>query len=337
VDRAALITGVAGQDGVHLARFLNAQGYRVIGCVAPGSDSATRLAPYLGGVEIVEVDIRDVPAMRRLVFASRPDEVYNLAALSSVGSSWDDSREVAEVNGTAVGRLLEMLLRYREECGSAPRFFQASSAEIFGVAEQQPQNEQTPLQPQSPYGFAKRMAHETTVRFRETHQLFACNGILFNHESPLRRRRFVTRKITSAAVAIAAGRRHELVLGTLDVRRDWGAASDYVRAMWQMLQEPEAGDFVVATGVATSLRTFVEIAFRAAGIDDPWPYVREDPLIARPADPAQALGDATQANRVLGWRAELPLRQLIEHMVAADRERLRRGIEESPEFLTVPT
>jgi len=334
VDRDALITGIAGQDGIYLAQFLGGQGYRITGTVPPGSEAATHYAPYLHGVDVVEVDVRDVAEMRRLVFSVRPNEVYNLAALSSVGSSWDDAREVGEVNGTSVGRLLEILVRYRDECGQAPRFFQASSAEIFGPAHSQPLSEGTPRAPQSPYGYAKRIAHDSTVRFRTQYDLFACNGILFNHESPLRRPQFVTRKITRAAAEISAGLRTELRLGTLDVRRDWGAASDYVRAMWLMLQQPTAQDYVVATGAATSLRDFVTTAFACAGIDDPWAYVQEDPAIARPADPEQLLGDPSRARHELGWAAQTPLTDVIRQMVAVDIERIRRGAEESSDYLT---
>ena len=337
VDRVALVTGVTGQDGVYLARLLRSMDYRVIGTVSPGSTDPIRLRPYLLGVEIVEADIRDGAAMQALLLASRPDEVYNLAALSSVGGSWSDAERVADVNGHAVSRLLESLLHYRTELGFAPRFFQASSSEIFGVSSMQPQDESTPFDPRNPYGTAKRVAHDATVSYRDSHGLFACNGILFNHESPLRPTSFVTRKITLAAAEIAAGRRGELDLGNLDVRRDWGAAADYVRAMWLMLQQPEPADYVIATGTVSSLRDFVEIAFAAAGIDDAWAHVRQDPALMRPADVPQTWGDPSRAEHELGWTATTSLPELIGQMVRADVERVRTGVAESPEFLASPT
>jgi GDPmannose 4,6-dehydratase len=337
VERTAVITGVAGQDGVYLAELLLAKGYRVTGTTAPGSANRARFAPYLDGVEVMEVDLRDDTSMHTLLVATRPDEVYNLAALSSVGASWDDAERVADVNGAAVSRLIDSLFRYRDECGESPRFFQASSSEIFGVAEQQPQNEHTPQAPRNPYGVAKRVAHNSTVRARESRSLFACNGILFNHESPLRSTSFVTRKITRAVAEIASGRRGEVSLGNLDVRRDWGAAADYVQAMWLMLQQATAQDYVIASGSVSSLREFVELAFSSVGISDPWPFVREDPDLMRPADVPQTWGDPTRAKDELGWEASIRLTDLVGQMVAVDMERLRSGVEESPEFLSWPT
>jgi GDPmannose 4,6-dehydratase len=337
VDRAALITGVAGQDGVYLSRLLLSEGYRVVGSVRPGGAEAARMAPYLAGVEIVEVDVCDAEAMRALLRRSRPHEVYNLAALSSVGSSWTDTDRVNEVNNLAVLRLLENLLHYRDEYGDAPRLFQASSAEIFGAADEQPQNERTPHDPGSPYAAAKSAAHDRVMSYRETQGLFACNGILFSHESPLRGTSFVTRKITRGAVEISAGRRAELALGNLDVRRDWGAAADYVRAMWLMLQQPVADDYVIATGTSSSLRDFVELAFAEVGISDAWQYVRTDPTLMRPADIPQTWGDPSRANRELGWTASLTVEQVVVAMVSIDQQRLRRGVDESPEFLSAPT
>jgi GDPmannose 4,6-dehydratase len=337
VERVALITGVAGQDGVYLAKLLLAKGYRVTGTVFPRSAVPGRLDCYLGGVDLIEVDLRDDAAMYGVLVASRPAEVYNLAALSSVGASWADAAQVADVNGAAVARLLDALRRYRDESGEAPRFFQASSSEIFGDAPQQPQNEQTPHDPRSPYAVAKHLAHDATVQARDLHGVFACNGILFNHESPLRAPSFVTRKITRAVAEIAAGSRDEVSLGNLDVRRDWGAAADYVHAMWLMLQQPAAADFVIATRAVTSLREFIETAFRCIGVNDPWPYVRADPELMRPADVPQSWGDPARAKDELGWVASTTVTELIGQMVAVDIERLRSGVEESPEFLSWPT
>jgi GDPmannose 4,6-dehydratase len=337
VERAALITGVAGQDGVYLSRLLRAQGYRVTGSVSPGSLNRARLAPYLSGVEIVEVDVCDVEAMRALLDGLRPDEVYNLAALSSVRSSARDVTRVRDVNERAVLQLLEMLIGYRDEFGTAPRLFQASSSEIFGATEQQPQDEHTPHRPQSAYAAAKTMAHDGVVEARQSAELFACNGILFNHESPLRPTSFVTRKITRAVAEISAGQRSELQLGNLDVHRDWGDAADHVRAMWLMLQQDEPADFVIATGTLSSLRDVVELAFAGVGIDDPWRYVRTDPTLMRPADIPQTWGNPARANEALGWTATTSLAEVIDAMVAVDVERIASGVEESPAYLDRPT
>jgi GDPmannose 4,6-dehydratase len=333
VDRAALITGVAGQDGVYLARLLVSEGYRVTGSVLPGATGTTRMAPYLDGVDLVEADVCDREAMRSLLRASRPDEVYNLAASSSVGASWIDAAQVNEVNNVAVLQLLESLVHYRDEYGEAPRLFQASSSEIFGAADEAPQNERTRRQPQSPYGESKRAAHDHVVTYRETHELFACNGILFNHESPLRPTSFVTRKITRGVAEISMGNSGELVLGNLDVRRDWGAAADYVGAMRLMLAHTVPDDYVIATGTSSSLREFVEIAFACVGVTDPWRHVREDPALMRPADVSQTLGDSSRAKHELGWQSSTTLETLIGQMVSVDLERLRSGRDESPNYL----
>jgi GDPmannose 4,6-dehydratase len=333
VDRVALITGAAGQDGVYLARLLGSQGYRVVGTAPPGSRQRTRLAPYLEGVELTEVDVCDRDAMWELLVGVRPDELYNLAAISSVGSSWEDTARVAEVNGDAVVGLRETLNRYRDAFGAAPRFFQASSSEIFGGMTS-PQAEHTRYDPQTPYGAAKLVAHETTVAARDSDELFACNGILFNHESPLRPTSFVSRRITHAVASISCDRADELVLGNLEVSRDWGAAADHVRAMWLMLQRDSAADYVIATGVETTLREVVELAFGCVGIDDPWRFVRADPTRMRPADVPRTVGDPSRAREVLGWAATTALSALVRQMVTVDRERLRSGVEESLDYLS---
>ena len=328
-----MITGIAGQDGVYLGRLLRSKGYRVVGSATPDSASLHRLLPYLGGVDVAEVDSRDAGAVRDLVFAVRPDEIYNLAARSSVGASWHAAELVAETNGMAVLRLLEVLLRYRDEHGAAPRFYQASSSEIFGLAEQQPQDERTPHYPRSPYGVAKSFAHHLTVNYRESYGLFACNGILFNHESPLRATSFVTRKITRSVAEIKCGLREEFSLGNVDAFRDWGAAADYVQAMWLMLQHELPGDYVIATGRTHSIRDFVELAFDCAGIDDPWSHVRQDPAMMRPADVPKTWGDPSRAASGLGWRPTTSFRELVAQMVRADITRLRSGTEEDPSLL----
>jgi len=331
--KTALITGIAGQDGIYLTRFLRAKGYRVVGSSAPTSASLARLGPYLDGVEIVQVDVRDGVAMHELIVQTKPDEIYNLAAMSSVGASWEHAEEVAEVNGVSVLRTLDSLLRYRDEFTTAPRFYQASSSEIFGLAAQQPQDESTPHYPRSPYGASKSFAHHITVNYRESYGLFACNGILFNHESPLRATGFVTRKITRAVAEIKLGMRQELSLGNLDVRRDWGFAGDYVEAMWLMLQQPEPEDYVIATGVSSSIRDFVEAAFACVDIADPWEHIRQDPAMLRPADVPQTWGNPARAGERLGWSPKTSLTALVAHMVATDLRRLRTGVEEAPALL----
>ena len=335
-DKTALITGIAGQDGIYLSRFLRAKGYRVVGSAAPGSPSLARLGAYLDDVEIARVDLRDGVAMQELIMATQPDEIYNLAAISSVGASWQHAEEVAEVNGMSVLRVLESLLRYREKFATAPRFYQASSSEIFGLAAQQPQDEGTPHYPRSPYGASKSFAHHLTVNYRESYGLFACNGILFNHESPLRPTRFVTRKITRAVAEIHVGLREGFSLGNTDVRRDWGFAGDYVEAMWLMLQQPEADDYVIATGVSYSIRDFVEAAFACVNVSDPWGRIRQDPAMMRPADVPQTWGSAVHARERLGWSPPTSFAALVEHMVVTDLVRLRTGREESPDLLSAP-
>ena len=334
--KTALITGIAGQDGIYLTRFLRAKGYRVVGTSAPTSASLARLGTYLDGVEIDRVDLRDGVAMQDLIMRTMPDEIYNLAAMSSVGASWQHAEEVAEVNGMSVLRLLESLLRYRDKVGRAPRFYQASSSEIFGLAVQQPQDEGTPHYPRSPYGASKSFAHHLTVNYRESYGLFACNGILFNHESPLRATQFVTRKITRAVAEIHVGLREGFSLGNVDVRRDWGFAGDYVEAMWLMLQQPEAEDYVVATGVTSSIRDFVEAAFACVSIANPWRHIRQDPAMMRPADVPQTWGSPAHARERLGWSPTTSFKGLVEHMVATDLVRLRTGLEEAPALLSTP-
>ncbi|CAM3596968.1 GDP-mannose 4,6-dehydratase [Smaragdicoccus niigatensis] len=322
--RTALITGVAGQDGIYLARVLLERGYRVIGT----SFSLARHFPYLQGVELIAFDIRNTDAMSELLRRERPDEIYNLAAISSVGQSWQMAEKVAEVNGMSVLRLLELLVRLRDDLGYAPRFYQASSSEIYGMADQQPQDERTPHYPRSPYGTSKSFAHHLTVNYRESYGLYACNGILFNHESPIRPARFVTRKITRAVAEISLGMRDQVTLGNLDARRDWGSAADYVEAMAEMLQQESAQDFVIATGEVASIRDFVAIAFEAVGIEDPWAHVEFDAAYLRPADVPQTWGRADRARSALGWGPKVSLREVVAHMVQADIVRAKTGIEE---------
>ena len=330
----ALVTGVGGQDGVHLARRLRAHGLRVVGTVEPGTLASAQAATYLDGVELVEHDIRDTEAFQALLEQSLPSQVYNLAAFSSVAASFDHADLVEAVNTAGVEGMLRALLRHRERHGRAARFFQASSSEMFAGSTVLPWREDTPRAPLSPYGASKCAAHELVETYRDRHGLFACSGILFNHESPLRGTQFVTRKITRAAAEIAFGRRTSLGLGNLDVRRDWGAAPDYVRAMSSMLARDEPADYVIATGESHSLGELLAVAFDAAGLGDPAPYLVQDPALMRPADVPETLGDATKAREQLGWEPTVGFAEMVGHMVRVDIERLTTGVEESPEYLS---
>lgn len=333
----ALVTGVAGQDGVYLARHLLALGYRVVGTLRPGSRWAPttlgRAYAYLDGVTLVDLDQRDHEGWAAVLEGLRPDEVYNLAGFTSVGASWGAAETVAESNAMAVLRMLEELIGFRDRHGWAPRFFQPSSSEMFGVTDQQPQTEGTPHHPRSPYAATKSFAHHLTVNYRESYGLFTATGTLYNHESPLRPEQFVTRKISRGVAEIALGRREQLVLGNLDVRRDWGFAGDYARAMHLVLQQDDPGDFIIATGVSRSLADVLALAFDAAGLGDPAPYVAQDPALMRPADVAQLVGDPTKAREVLGWTPEVAFEDVVAHMVRVDVERLHSGLEEDAAYL----
>lgn len=319
----ALVTGVTGQDGVLLARLLQARRTTVVGTALPGSRDNDRYLGYLDGVTVVEHDVRDTEGLAALLRAHRPDQVYNLASLSSVGASWSQPELVAEVNGHAVERLVDALLGYRSETGREVRLFQASSAEELGEASE------------SPYARAKLLAREAVVAAREDRGLRACAGILYNHESPLRPLGFVTRKITRGAAEIGLGRRDSLPLGNLEVYRDWGSAREYVRAMTMMVEASEPRDLPLGTGVAHSLRELVERAFAAAGVTDPFAHVSQDPALLRPADASVLVADPEPAATVLGWRAETSFEAVIDEMVAVDLRRLRSGVEESPTYLAV--
>ncbi|GAW51922.1 MULTISPECIES: GDP-mannose 4,6-dehydratase [unclassified Nocardioides] len=328
----ALITGVAGQDGVYLARHLVDLGYRVVGTVRPTRGAADRTG-YLADVDVVELDQLDSEGFASTLEDVRPDEIYNLAGFTSVGASWGHAEVVAETNGMAVLRILEELIRYRDRHGAAPRYFQPSSSEMFGVTDQQPQTEGTPHHPRSPYAATKSFAHHLTVNYRESYELFTTTGTLYNHESPLRGPQFVTRKITRSVAEIALGLRTTLSLGNLDVRRDWGFAADYARAMHLMLQLDEPQDFIIATGQSRPLSEVLRVAFDAIGISDPGAHVHQDPALMRPADVVDLYGDPTKAREQLGWEPTLDFEAVIEHMVRIDVERLRSGVEEAPAYL----
>lgn len=331
--KRALITGVLGQDGIYLARHLLAEGYTVVGTVRPGGQGAAARSPYLAGVDVLEHDVRDGAGFARLLDEVAPDEIYNLAAFTSVGASWAHAELVTETNAVAVLRMLEALVAHRERTGRAPRFYQPSSSEMFGLADQQPQVETTPHYPRSPYAASKSFAHHITVNYRDSYGLFTCNGTLYNHESPLRPARFVTRKITRAVAAIHLGLQDQVELGNLDVVRDWGAAADYVRSMHLMLQQDEPTDLLIATGHARSLRDLLTTAFASVGIEDPAPYVVQDAGLIRPADVPELVGDPTKARELIGWEPTTSFEDVIAHMVEVDVKRLRSGCEEDLAYL----
>jgi GDPmannose 4,6-dehydratase len=313
-----LVTGAAGQDGILLAQQLVDRGYTVWALVRGESPRTELLRRLVPDVRVLTGDIRDRVAVAAALAAADPDEVYNLAAFSSVGRSWANAHEVLEVNSLAVVTMLEELRRLARERGRSPRFYQASSSEMFGSPAVTPQTEETAFHPRSPYGVAKSAAHLLVMNYRESYGLFACSGILYNHESPLREPHFVTRKITKGVADIARGRREVLRLGTLDVSRDWGWAPDYVAAMWLMLQHDVPGDYVVASGRSRSLREFITAAFACVGIDDRTGYVVSDDSLSRPAEVLGLVGDASKARKVLGWRSDVGMEAIVERMVEHD-------------------
>ena len=312
--KRALITGITGQDGSYLAEWLLEQGYEVHGMVRRAStEKFDRIDHLRDRIQLHQGDLLDQRSLVDTLRASEPDEIYNLAAMSFVATSWIQPTLTAEFTGTGVVRMLEAM---REACPDA-RFYQASSSEMFGKVREVPQKESTPFYPRSPYGVAKVYGHFITVNYRESYGLHASSGILFNHESPRRGLEFVTRKITWHAAAIKLGRIEKLSLGNLDAQRDWGYAGDYVRAMWLMLQQDSPDDFVISTGIAHSVRECLEIAFDEAGIsiDD---HVSTDPGLLRPAEVDHLVGDSSKAREKLGWEPEVGFERLIRMMVNSD-------------------
>lgn len=312
--KTALITGINGQDGSYLAEFLLSKGYRVTGIVRRSStETQQRIEHIRSKIEIYQADLLDQSSLAKVMFDVQPDEIYNLAAMSFVPTSWQQPVLTAEFTAVGVTRMLEAL---RQSCPKA-RFYQASSSEMYGKVLEVPQNENTPFYPRSPYGVAKAYGHYITVNYRESYNLFACSGILFNHESPRRGLEFVTRKITDAVAKIKLGLQSELRLGNLDARRDWGFAGDYVRAMWLMLQQNKPDDFVIGTGETHTVREFVEIAFNHVGLD--WQkFVVVDPKFYRPAEVDLLLGDPSKAKKELNWTPDVNFTQLVKMMVDAD-------------------
>lgn len=315
----AFITGVTGQDGQHMAEFLHSKGYEIFGMVKGQNNPKAELLrdefPY---VQIVPGDLADLPSLVKAMEVAQPDEVYNLAAISFVALSWNQAELTANLTGTGVLRMLEAVRMVGGQTNNSIRFYQASSSEMFGKVREIPQNELTPFHPRSPYGCAKVFGHDITVNYRESYGLWACSGILFNHEGPRRGVEFVTRKVTNAAARIRLGLQSELVMGNLDAKRDWGYAGDYVKAMWLMMQQDEPDDYVIATGETHTIEELVELAFVEAGIGDWRSYVRQDPKFFRPAEVDLLIGDATKARTKLGWEPEVDFPTLVRMMVEHD-------------------
>ena len=314
----ALITGVTGQDGSYLAEFLLAKGYEVVGVVRRTSHhSYERIDHLLDRIEVVAADLLDQHSLTVVLQETRPDEVYNLAAQSFVPTSWNQPVLTGEFTALGVTRILEAVRLVHP----GARFYQASSSEMFGKAVETPQRETTPFYPRSPYGVAKVYGHWITVNYRESYDLYAVSGILFNHESPRRGMEFVTRKVTDGVARIKLGLAKDLHLGNLDARRDWGFAGDYVEAMWMMLQRPKAADFVIGTGETHSVRELAELAFGHVGLDYR-AYVVSDPRFHRPAEVDLLLADPAKARQELGWKPKVTFQELVAMMVDADLARL---------------
>lgn len=322
MTRKALITGITGQDGSYLAELLLGKGYTVYGLARRTSSTNTsRIDQIMDRIELVPGDMTDQGSLVNVIKHCEPDEIYNLAAQSFVGSSWSQPLYTGDVTALGVTRLLEAI-RINE---LKPRYYQASSSEMFGKVQQMPQSESTPFYPRSPYAVAKLYGHWITINYRESYEMFACSGILFNHESPRRGIEFVTRKITDGVARIYHGLTDELRLGNLDAKRDWGYAGDYVEAMWMMLQQDTPDDYVIATGETHTVREFCEIAFEAAGLD--WEkYVKVDPKFIRPAEVNLLLGDASKARKALGWKPKVSFKELVHMMVESDIDLIGRDI-----------
>lgn len=318
MTKAALITGITGQDGSYLAELLLGKGYEVYGLVRRlSTPNMSRISHIADNIIFLEGDLTDQSSLNVAVQTAQPDEVYNLAAQSFVATSWNQPVLTGNVTGLGVTRILEAVKHF---CRDA-KFYQASSSEMFGNVEEVPQNELTRFRPRSPYAIAKVYGFYTTVNYRESFDMFCCNGILFNHESPRRGIEFVTKKITDGVARIYHGNSKELRLGNLDAKRDWGYAADYVEAMWRMLQQDAPEDYVVATGSSHSVKEFVEMAFSAMGLD--WrDHVKTDERFIRPAEVPELRGDASKAKEKLGWAAKTSFEELVEMMVRADMERI---------------
>jgi GDPmannose 4,6-dehydratase len=322
----ALITGITGQDGLYLAELLLSKGYDVHGLIRgqnnPKLDLVKRLLP---DVRLHHGDLTDMSSLIRALRDSNPDEVYNLGAVSFVAFSWENAALTTDVTAKGVLNMLEAVRLHAGDRPDSIHFYQASSSEMFGKVQEVPQHETTLLWPRSPYGVSKVFGHYMTINYRESYGMHASSGILFNHESPRRGPEFVTRKISEAVARIKLGVQDHIVLGNLDAQRDWGFAGDYVEAMWLMLQQPQADDYVVATGETHSIRDFLDAAFAHVGIDDWTPYVRQDQSFMRPAEVDLLIGDASKALDKLGWKPKVSFPELVAMMVDADLEAAQRG------------
>lgn len=341
MSKSALITGISGQDGAYLARLLLDKGYKVFGAQRRGAGISTgRLEELnaLDDIELVPIELLEYSNIRQVLEQTRPDEIYNLAAQSFVGTSFDQPLYTGDVDGMGVLRLLEVI----RELGGTSKFYQASTSEMFGKVQETPQSETTPFYPRSPYAAAKLYAHWCLVNYRESYNMYAASGILFNHESPLRGSEFVTRKVTLALARIALGQQDRLSVGNVEAARDWGFAGDYVEGMWRMLQQEEADDYVLATGKTTKVRDFITAAAKALEFELEWSgegvetiatdkktgkiIVDTDPQFFRPAEVDLLLGDAGKAKEKLGWEAKVGLDELTAMMVRADYDRVKSGV-----------
>ena len=319
MSKRALITGVTGQDGLYLAELLLEKGYEVFGLIrGQNNPKLPLLRETLPDVKVLTGDLLDLSSLMRAYTSAQPDEVYNLGAISFVAYSWENAHLTSNVTGMGVLNMLEATrLHVGDDMGKV-RFYQASSSEMFGKVQEVPQRESTLLWPRSPYGVAKVFGHYMTINYRESYGMHASSGILFNHESPRRGPEFVTRKVTQAVARISLGMQESLALGNLDAKRDWGFAGDYVKAMWLMLQQEQADDYVVATGQTHSIRELLDVAFRHVGIDDWDSLVHVDPRFLRPAEVDLLVGDPAKAKAQLGWEPEVGFKQLVQMMVEAD-------------------
>jgi GDPmannose 4,6-dehydratase len=322
VKKKAFVTGMTGQDGPYLAKLLLDKGYHVYGLIKRYSNPNLDNIKWLGienDIELVTGDITDENSMNHIMRSIKPDEVYNLAAQSFVGISWELNKLTTEVNAMGPLNILNAIRTH----SANSKFYQASTSEMYGNSTGGQQNETTPFHPRSPYGVSKLYAHWITVNFRESYSLYACSGVLFNHESPLRGREFVTRKVTDGVARIRLGLASDITLGNLDARRDWGFAGDFVEAMWLMLQQTEARDYVIATGQQHSIRELLDTAFRHVGIEDWEKHIKSDPRFKRPAELHSLCGDSQLARQLLNWQPRMSFEQMVRDMVDADLARLQ--------------
>jgi GDPmannose 4,6-dehydratase len=323
--KRALVTGITGQDGLYLSELLLSKGYEVYGLIrGQNNPKAELVRSVVPDVRLLNGDITDLSSLIRALSTAQPDEVYNLGAVSFVAYSWENARLTSDVTGLGVLNVLEATRLHAGEDLSKVRFYQASSSEMFGKVQDVPQRESTLLWPRSPYGVAKVYGHYMTINYRESYGMHASSGILFNHESPRRGPEFVTRKITQAVARISLGLQESISLGNLDAKRDWGFAGDYVEAMWLMLQQEQADDYVVATGETHSIREFLQIAFAHVGIDDWQGKVSQDPRFLRPAEVDLLIGDPTKAREQLGWQPKVGFEDLVRMMVDSDLAEQRK-------------